>query len=84
MNNVTFRSTYLSKCRVWMSVLLCGALKLPSLRNVTYLSGYCLDHILTNIEEKRVKNVAVVDSRFGDVFVSDHMGVELEITLPNQ
>ena len=81
---VTYRNAYLPKYRVWLSILSCGLCKLPSLREVQgkYLKGYCLDHIMTNIDKSRIENVSVVDSRYKDVFVSDHMGVELMIKIP--
>eukprot|EP01084_Bolivina_argentea_P017820 33245_1 len=78
---VTYRSSYIPKYRVWLSGLTCGLFKLPSLNKMTgkYKNGYCLDHILTSIKKEMIESVSVVDSRYKDVFVSDHLGVELVV-----
>lgn len=78
-NNITYRSTFLRKSRVWLSIISCGYISLPDLQNVEYGSvGHCLDHIYTNIDSKKAVSVNVVDTRINEVFVSDHMGVEFE------
>eukprot|EP01083_Nonionella_stella_P077410 211389_1 len=84
-DHVTYRSLYVPKYRVWLAVLSCGLCKLPTLKERTgkYNKGYCLDHILTNASKELVQNISVVDTRFEDVFVSDHLGVELVLRLPN-
>ena len=81
---VTYRNAYLSKYKVWAAILTCGLCKLPSLNEVTgkYVQGYCLDHLLTNMDKTMVEDISVVDSRFQDVFVSDHLGVELVMKIP--
>ena len=82
LSNVTYRSIYITKCKLWLSILSCGLIELPSLENVQYKYGHCLDHILTNIDENRIVDIRVVDTRWKNVFVSDHMGVMMQFRLP--
>jgi len=81
---VTYRSAYLPKWRTWGSMLTCDWIKLPTLHAVTgkYKKGYCLDHLLTNVDRSMVEDINTVDTRHGDVFVSDHLGVELVLKIP--
>ena len=82
MNTVTYRKPALSSKAIYKSMCCCDLIKLPSLNDVKFDRGHCLDHILTNIDSSRIKKIQVVDTRFGDVFVSDHMGVLMELVLP--
>ncbi|ETO33946.1 hypothetical protein RFI_03151 [Reticulomyxa filosa] len=49
--------------------------------NASYDSGHCLDHILTDFQNEHVLHVGVEDTRHRKVFVSDHLGVEVELNL---
>ena len=81
IKSITYRNTVLKKINIYLSIFSCGIISLPSLKNVKWDNGHCLDHLLTNINKKRIIKISAVDTRFNDTFVSDHMGVECKILL---
>ena len=80
---VTYRKPFLKTKDVFKSYFSFELIKLPSLSHIkNYNKGQCIDHILTNINQDRIENVSAVDTRYDDVFVSDHLGVVIEIKIP--